>query len=82
MMIERVKLTPPQIARLWGTGVEKVYAAIRSGQLRAINLSSGHERPRFLIDKADLAAFEASRVVVPAVTSTPRTRKPDVPSYV
>ena len=82
-MIDRVKLTPPMIARLWGTGVDKVYAAIRSGDLRAINLSSGHERPRYLIDKADLAAFEASKLVVPPPPpSTPRRRAPEVPSYV
>lgn len=80
--MKRTKLTPPMIARGWGTGVDKVHALIRSGALRAINLSLGTRKPRYLVDLADLAAFEQSRVVIPPPPPPSRPRKSDVPHYV
>jgi len=57
------KLTPPQIARMWGVSVEKILAFIRAGQLRAVNgaLPGRNQRPRWLVDVDDLRAFEESR---------------------
>jgi hypothetical protein len=43
-----------------------VLAFIVSGELRAINLATlTHNRPRYVIDIADIEAFEKSRLVVP-----------------
>jgi hypothetical protein len=39
---------------------------IRTGELRAINLAASRSnRPRYVIDRDDLAAFERARAVVP-----------------
>jgi hypothetical protein len=74
----RQKLTPPQLAKLWGISSEKVLGWIASGQLRAINAAShlNSPRPRFLIDKADIAAFEAQRSTQPEVPARRRRRRP------
>ncbi len=68
---ERTKITPPEVARLWGIRPSKVLAWIRSGELRAIDASErpGVGRPRYRIDLADLADFERRRAV----------RKPEPP---
>ena len=65
MVIERRKYSPPQVAKLLGISTQKVFGWIKSGELRAINVGDGPKhRPRYLIDRDDLARFEASRVVV------------------
>ena len=72
------KLTPPQIARLWGVSNEKILAFIRSGQLRAVNgaLPGRKQRPRWLVDVDDLRAFEESRANRPAPDKpAPRRRQ-------
>lgn len=69
----KTKLTPPELAKLWGIDVQKVLHWIKSGELRAINAATDRSgRPRYLIDISDLAAFEASRAVQPP---TPRIRR-------
>jgi hypothetical protein len=68
------KLTPPELARLWGISPDKIAAWIRSGELRAINAARDRRnRPRYLIDLADVAAFEQTRTVIPKVPA-PRRR--------
>ena len=58
----RTKVTPPQLAAEWGIDPAKVLRWIRAGELRAIDVSTVRGgRPRFLIDRADIAAFEAAR---------------------
>lgn len=74
--IERVKMTPPQLARQWGVTVDKVLTWIRSGELAAIDASTRrNQRPRFLIDVSAVEAFERSRAVVPASAPAPRRRR-------
>jgi hypothetical protein len=84
-MTPRRKLTPHDIAESYGCGVEKVLRWIHAGELRAINVATRRDggKPRWLIDPADLAAFEASRAVTPPV-SAPRRRRAasDVTAYV
>lgn len=72
------KLTPPDIARLWGITPDKVLVWIRSGELRAIDASTTQgERPRYLVDIDDLAAFERGRSTVqPAPKPATRRRQP------
>ncbi len=60
------KLTPRALARRYGVAVEKVLHWIKTGQLRAINAAKDlKERPRFLIDVADVADFEQRRTAIP-----------------
>jgi len=75
----RTKLSPPQIARRWGVSPQKILAWIRSGELRAIDAATHRGgRPRYLVDIADLAAFEQRRaVVVPPATRRCRRRRRD-----
>jgi len=71
----RRKITPPQYARQLGVDKAKVIAWIRSGELRAIDASTHRgTKPRFLIDVADIEAFEQDREVLPACPP-PRVRR-------
>jgi hypothetical protein len=70
------KLRPPEIARLYGVSPDKVITWIRSGELRAINIATRvGGRPRFLVDAADLAAFEIRRQSHSKMTTTQRPRR-------
>ena len=61
----RKKLTPPEVAKLWGVSADKVLTWIRSGELRAINAATSQRgRPRYLIDVKDLEDFETRRAVL------------------
>jgi len=61
----RTKLTPPELARRWGIGGDKVLTWIRNGELRAINVATRlASRPRYLIDERDVVAFESARAVI------------------
>ena len=75
--VEKQKFTPPEIARLWGVSVEKVIAFIRSGELQAMNAATPgrNQRPRYLIDVADLEDFERRRTVGPSPKQAPRHRR-------
>jgi excisionase family DNA binding protein len=67
----REKLTPPEVARLWGVSHDKVLAWIRSGELRAIDVATKRDgRPQYRIDIEELNAFEQRRMVRPS--SPPR----------
>jgi len=73
--ITRTKLTPPQIARMWGIKCHKVLAWIRSGELKAMNAAEKlGGRPRYLVDKSDLAAFEKGRQVIPTPLQSNRRK--------
>jgi hypothetical protein len=72
---KRTKLTPPALARLWGISADKILRWIAAGELRATNAAtSAKGRPRWLIDMADLAEFEARRAAQPKAAA-PRRRK-------
>jgi len=73
----RTKLTPPELGAKWGVAPDKILGWIRTGELRAMNAASREGgRPRFLIDVADVAAFETRRAVVPPVaTRRPRRQR-------
>ena len=72
----KTKLTPPELARQWGIDVAKVLKWIKSGELRAVNLATTRTgRPRYAIDQADMAIFEASRAVHPPAPRVRRRRR-------
>jgi len=74
-------LTPPELARLLRCRESKVLAWIRSGRLRACNLSDGR-RPRYRVRREDLDQFLAGESVVPATRPERRSRRESIPSYV
>ena len=75
MTVVRTKLTPPEVARMWGISPDKVLAWIHKGELRAINVAASQNgRPRYRIDIKDLEDFEARRSVV-SVERTKRSRR-------
>jgi hypothetical protein len=78
LVVERNKLTVPQLAKKWGVASKKVIAFIRDGELVALNLASkGSTRPRYAIDVAHVEAFEAARRVIPdgGLSTTQRLRR-------
>ncbi len=76
MPSDRTKLTPPQLARQWGVSADKILSFIRSGELRAVNAASKRGgRPRYLIDVADIAAFEAAREASSPPPAKPRRQR-------
>ena len=68
------RLTPPELARALRVDVHTVLDWIKSGQLRAVNVGTPGKRPRWRIDPADVAAFEATRTAQPQ-GRTPRRKK-------
>lgn len=77
--MDRIVLSPPQVARQLGVAPETVIGWIRSGQLKASNLASGI-RPRFAIRPADLDAFLLSRQPQPPAQRV-RRRTPITSGY-
>jgi hypothetical protein len=72
----RKKRTPPQLAAEYGIDVKKVLAWIKTGELPAINVATDRNgRPRYAIDVADIAIFEASRSATPQPKITRRRRR-------
>ena len=69
-------LTPPDVARRLAVKPDRVIAWIRSGELRALNVSDGRVRPRFRIDPADLEEFLARRAVQPPPRRQRRRKRP------
>jgi hypothetical protein len=70
----RTKLSPVELAAQWGKKPSSIIALIRTGELRAIDVSVSRGRPRFLIDLADIAIFEERRTVR-RPERTPRRRR-------
>lgn len=53
--------SPPEIAKELRVSCDRVLHWIKTGKLKAVNLSEGHERPRWKIHPDDKAAFLAGR---------------------
>jgi hypothetical protein len=69
-------LTPPELAKRWKVSPDKIVGFIRSGLLRAADLSSAtSSRPRFRIDMADVLAFEAARSARPTPKPLRKSRR-------
>lgn len=72
----RTKLTPAEVAQLWGVSVGTIMTWIRNGELRAVNLARTlGRRSRYRIDVADLTKFENVRANRPPVEVQRRPRK-------
>jgi hypothetical protein len=81
--VSRRKISPPELARQWGVDPHKVLFWIRSGELRAIDVSTRRGgRPRFLIDLADIELFEQGRLVAPPARISRKRRMPKTEGYI
>jgi hypothetical protein len=76
-------LTPPAVAKRYGVDTHKVLGWIRSGQLRALNVGDGSQRPRYRISPADLALFETARAAgpEPKISRIRRRRDPLITEF-
>jgi len=75
-------LTPPAVAERYGVDVHKIIGWIRRGELHAVNVGDGSQRPRYRISPADLAAFEAARSATPQLrVSRIRCKNPLVTEF-
>ena len=54
-------LTPKQVGRLVGVGIDIVLTWLHSGELGASNVSNSATRPRWRIAKSDLQSFLDAR---------------------
>jgi excisionase family DNA binding protein len=68
------RLTPPELARILRVDDHTVLDWIKTGQLRAVNVGSGKKRPRWRIDPADVAVFEAARTAQPQIPTHRRKK--------
>jgi hypothetical protein len=78
VIVERKKVSVPHLAKEWGVSTAKIIAFIKSGELRAIDVSTKQDkRPRYLIDRTDIEAFEQARSVVPdgGLSATTKLRR-------
>jgi hypothetical protein len=71
----RTKLTPGELAAQWGKKPSTILALIKTGELRAIDVSVDRGRRTFLIDLADIAIFEERRTVQPPTPPGRRRRR-------
>jgi len=76
------RLLLPEVADRLRITVRKVQGLIAAGQLSAIDISTtpGSKRPRYVVDEADLAAFEERRRTGPAARPA-KVRRDAVPNY-
>ena len=73
-------LTPPQVARRLGVKAQRVRAWIRSGELKAANLSDA-TRPRYRVDPIDLQIFLQRRSAGPAPKVSRRRRDSSITEF-
>lgn len=72
-----VALTPPQVAKRWRCGNEKVVKLIRAGILAGFDTSlPGSTMPRFRIMLSEVERFERERCPRPPEPKARRRRKP------
>jgi hypothetical protein len=68
-------LTPPEVARRYRVGTNKVMSWIFSGEMAAMNLATrGAKKARYKITAEALEAFERQRAVVPPPPVSRRRR--------
>ncbi|MBX3420530.1 MAG: hypothetical protein KF752_03135 [Pirellulaceae bacterium] len=53
--------SPPEIAKQLRVSCDRVLHWINTGKLKAVNLSEGHERPRWKVSPDDLSCFLKTR---------------------
>ena len=78
-MTEHSTLTPPELAKQWRVKPERIIAWIKSGELRAFDVSSrpGVGRPRYRIPPDAVIAFENRRAGKTPTTTKRRRRQPE-----
>lgn len=73
-MAKKQRLTPPELAAVWGVRPECIRGLIESGALKAFNISQSR-KPRWLISIAAIDEFEKRRGNQKQATRRRRPRK-------
>jgi excisionase family DNA binding protein len=68
-------LTPPQVAKRYGVSADTVRRWITSGNLRAVNVGEGKQRPRHRVSAEALKDFDAKRPPRVAPKAPPQRRR-------
>lgn len=69
------RLTVQQLAELWGVSQQRILHFIACGKLRAVNVCTGHERPRWRITLEAIAQFEQRQSNKPPPAPAPRRKR-------
>ena len=74
---QKLYLSPPQLARKWGTNVDKVLHFLNSGELVGVNLAKDANGPkkRWKIHILEIESFESRRSSAPPLPKQRRRRK-------
>ena len=83
-VVEQHTLTPPELAKRWRVKAERVIVWIKSGELRAFDVSSrpGVGKPRYRIPQDAIIEFENRRSAAQVKTTRRRRQQPvDVIEY-
>ena len=80
----RVRHKLPAVAERLVVPLRTVRTWIANGELRAIDVSAtpGSKRPRFVVDEADLVAFEERRATAPPPRQRRISAGAGVPNYI
>ena len=82
--VDQQTVTPPELAKLWRVKPERVLVWIKSGELRAFDVSSrpGVGKPRYRIPQDAIIEFENRRSAAQVKTTRRRRKRPaDVIEY-
>jgi hypothetical protein len=72
-----MRWTPPALAKEYGVSPDKVLTWIHTGELRALNIATRPTgRPRYVIDQAAVADFEAKRTTATPKPARRRKQRP------
>ncbi len=74
-------LTPPELAKIWRCKPQKIIDFIRSGELKAFDISANRSsvKPRYRIPESSITEFEYSRSgATKKSVSRPRKKKRDL----
>jgi len=76
--VDQQTVTPPELARTWRVKPERVIAWIKSGELRAFDVSTqpGVGRPRYRIPQDAIIEFENRRSAAQVKTTRRKRTQP------
>jgi hypothetical protein len=74
---QKLYLSPPQLARKWGTNVDKVLHFLNSGELVGVNLAKDANGPkkRWKIHILEIELFESRRSSAPPLPPQRKRRR-------
>ena len=78
MLDKEIYFTVSELAERWRVTTDKVRGFIHLGQLAAVNVGGGSQKPRWRISDTARKNFEQARASHPKPEPRPRRRRPSV----